>query len=194
MFRRSQWRRPKRAHAKSRTLSADSNTQFSAKLKVLRMLKVYRICKTKYAETAFDGEGACRFGGRWNSRGTRVVCVAESIALAALEMLVHLNDNEILLDYSFIAAEIPTELILPVQDFRDLPLDWSASPAPPSAQRVGDNWVRAKVSALETPSSIVLIEKNCLLNPAHRDWSKIKLSRKVEQFVFDERIRRKKEV
>ncbi|MGH9803113.1 MAG: RES family NAD+ phosphorylase, partial [Blastocatellia bacterium] len=35
------------------------------------MPAVYRICKTKYAATAFDGEGAFRFGGRWNTRGTR---------------------------------------------------------------------------------------------------------------------------
>ena len=54
------------------------------------MPAVYRICKTKYAAMAFDGEGAFRFGGRWNARGTRMVYTAGSLALAAREMLVHL--------------------------------------------------------------------------------------------------------
>ncbi len=48
----------------------------------------------------FDGEGAFRFGGRWNSRGTRILYTAGSLSLAALEMLVHLNSEEILLSYS----------------------------------------------------------------------------------------------
>ena len=56
------------------------------------MPAVYRICKTKYAATAFDGEGAFRFGGRWNTRGTRLIYTAGNLALAALEMLVHLDE------------------------------------------------------------------------------------------------------
>ena len=46
------------------------------------MPTVYRICKTKYAATAFDGEGAFRFGGRWNGRSTRMIYTAGSLALA----------------------------------------------------------------------------------------------------------------
>lgn len=45
------------------------------------------------------------------------MCVAGGLAL---ETLSHLNEDEILLDYSFIAAEIPTELVLPEQDFSRL--------------------------------------------------------------------------
>jgi len=52
------------------------------------MLTAWRIVKEKYAGTAFDGEGAMRFGGRWNSRGVRVVYASGSISLAALETLV----------------------------------------------------------------------------------------------------------
>lgn len=94
------------------------------------MPTAYRICKTKYVATAFDGEGAFRFGGRWNTRGTRLIYTAGSLALAALEMLVHLDDDELLLAYSFAAVQIPPALIMPVKDFRPLPKNWSASPAP----------------------------------------------------------------
>jgi RES domain-containing protein len=87
------------------------------------MPQVFRICKTKYAATSFDGESAFRFGGRWNTRGTRIIYTAGSLALAVLEMLVHLDDDALLLKYSFIKAQVPPELILPVEKFRRLPKD-----------------------------------------------------------------------
>jgi RES domain-containing protein len=153
------------------------------------MPTVYRICKTKYAGGAFDGEGAFRFGGRWNSRGVRVVYTAGSLALAALEMLVHLDDDELLTSYSFVAAQIPAALILPVASYRALPEGWDASPAPVELQRLGDDWAREQASAvLEVPTAIVPREKNYLLNPAHPDFARITIEA-PEQFVFDERLR-----
>lgn len=154
------------------------------------MPEVFRICKTKYAPTSFTGEGAFRFGGRWNTRGTaRIIYTAGSLALAALEMLVHLDDDSLLLKYSFIKAQVPPELILPVKKFRPLPKDWSSSPAPTTTQSIGDDWARALVSAvLEVPSAIVPLEKNYLLNPAHADYSKITLS-KPHKFALDERLK-----
>jgi RES domain-containing protein len=154
------------------------------------MPQVLRICKTKYAPTSFNGEGAFRFGGRWNTRGTaRIIYTAGSLALAALEMLVHLDDDSLLLKYSFSKAQIPPGLILPVEKFRRLPKDWNLSPAPTITQSIGDEWARALVSAvLEVPSAIVPLEKNYLLNPAHADYSKITLSR-PSKFAFDERLK-----
>ena len=154
------------------------------------MPTVYRICKTKYAATAFDGEGAFRFGGRWNRRGTRMIYTAGSLALAALEMLVHLDDDDLILAYSYIVADIPAELILPVKVFHSLPKNWSTSPAPGSLQKFGDDWVREQVSAvLEVPTAIVPREKNYLLNSTHSGFAKIKLE-KPKRFVFDERLRK----
>lgn len=154
------------------------------------MPTVYRICKTKYATTAFDGEGAFRFGGRWNRRDTRMIYAAGSLALAALEMLVHLDDDDLISAYSYIAADIPAELILPVKIFLPLPKNWSTSPTPASLQKLGDDWVREQVSAvLEVPTAIVPREKNYLLNPTHPDFAKIKLE-KPGRFVFDERSRK----
>ena len=153
------------------------------------MLSVFRICKTKFAPEAFDGEGAFRFGGRWNSRGTRIIYTAGSLALAALEMLVHTDDDSLLAEYSFVAAEVPEELILPVEDYRALPKNWGASPAPLAANRIGDDWARERASAvLEVPTSIIPREKNYLLNPAHASFSRIKLG-KLQRFAFDSRLR-----
>lgn len=156
------------------------------------MLTTYRICKTKYAATVFDGEGAYRFGGRWNSRGTRIVYTAGSLSLAALEMLVHLNDEEILFSYSFAAAEFDESLVLPIEEFQTLPKNCSASPPPLEIQRIGDEWVRSKASVvLRVPTSVLPVEFNYLINVQHSEFSKIRLS-ESQTFIFDERLYERK--
>jgi RES domain-containing protein len=155
------------------------------------VLTAYRICKTKYAATWFDGEGAYRFGGRWNSRGKRILYTAGSLSLAVLEMLVHLNNEEILLAYSYVAAEFDENLILPVEDFRHLPENWSDSPPPLQIQRIGDEWARKQASViLKVPTSILPVEFNYLINVEHPEFLKVKLG-KLQTFTFDERLYRK---
>ena len=50
----------------------------------------YRVVKEKYLDSAFDGEGARLYGGRWNSKGVPVVYTSDSLALCSLELFVHL--------------------------------------------------------------------------------------------------------
>ena len=152
-------------------------------------ITTYRICKTKYASTAFDGEGAFRFGGRWNLRGTRIIYTAGNLALAALEMLVHLDDDSMLFEYSYISAQIQSDLILKVEDFRSLPKDWSNSPAPIAVQQIGNDWAKLGISAvLEIPTSIIPLEKNYLINPLHSDFAKIVIG-KAQTFTFNDRLK-----
>lgn len=139
----------------------------------------------------FDGEGAFRFGGRWNSRGTRILYTAASLSLAALEMLVHLNDEEVLFAYSFAAVEFDESLILPVEEFRDLPKNWSASPPPLEIQKIGDEWVSSEASVvLRVPTSVLPVEFNYLINVRHPEFSEIKLG-EPQTFTFDERLSKK---
>lgn len=139
------------------------------------MRTAYRICKTKYAATWFDGEGAFRYGGRWNSPGTRLLYTAGSLSLAVLEMLVHLNDEEILLSYSYAEAKFDDKYIIAVEDFQKLPENRTASPAPPpEIQRIGDDWVRSGASAvLRVPTSLLPVEYNYLINIEHPDFRKV---------------------
>jgi len=138
----------------------------------------------------FDGEGAFRFGGRWNSRGTRVIYTAGTLSLAALEMLVHLNNEEILLSYSFAAATLDESLILPIEEFQKLPKNWNDSPPPLEIQRIGDEWSQKKASAvLKVPTSILPVEYNYLINIEHPDFSKIKFNT-PQSFTFDERLQK----
>ena len=136
----------------------------------------------------FDGDGAYRFGGRWNSRGIRILYTAGSLSLAALEMLVHLNSEEILLSYSFAVAEFDESLILPVEEFQNLPENWSVSPPPLEIQRIGDEWSETHASVvLKVPTSVLPVEFNYLINVEHPEFSKIKLG-EPRAFTFDERL------
>ncbi len=43
------------------------------------MRRVWRLVTARYAETAFSGEGARRYGGRWNPKGVPVIYTAGSL-------------------------------------------------------------------------------------------------------------------
>jgi RES domain-containing protein len=150
---------------------------------------VWRLVKTKYAGTAFDGEGARLYGGRWSSPGVRVAYGSGSVALAILEVLVHLDAARLLTSYSIVTAEVPDELVtvLPVAE---LPRSWKQSPPPVETRAIGDAWVRAATSAaLAVPSAIVETERNYLLNPAHRSFGRIRIAAPL-RFTFDPRLTR----
>ncbi len=147
----------------------------------------WRIVKSRYASTAFDGEGARLYGGRWNSPGTRMVYTSSTISLAVLEVLVHLQEANILSSYSLISAGFDDALVERL-DRSMLPDGWRSYPAPSELQRIGDEWVRRQRSAvLEVPSVIVERESNYLLNPAHPDFSSVVIG-EPEPFTFDERL------
>lgn len=152
------------------------------------MITAYRIFNAAYTATWADGDGAFRYGGRWNSPGVRLLYAAVSVALAALEVLVHLDDEEILADYSFASMRFPADSIINVADIADLPRNWQDPSALGSLQEIGDSWVRCQTSlALRVPSAVVPQEFNYMINLEHPSASRIKFG-KVEQFVFDPRF------
>jgi len=147
----------------------------------------WRFAKAKHADQAFAGEGARKFGGRWNNPGTPVVYAASGISLALLELLAHLEDASILPSYVLFRADINDSLIETL-DQAILPKDWRDSPAPASVKALGDKWFEQSRSAvLAVPSAISPPEKNYLINPAHPDFRKIKTSGPVD-YEYDPRI------
>jgi len=148
------------------------------------MKQAWRIVKEKHAATAFNGEGARLYGGRWNSAGARVVYTSGSKALAALESLVHLNPP-VIFNYVAIPVEFDDAL---VEKVASLPADWTEEPPPPSTKDIGDLWVKeARSAVLELPSVIIPSEPNYLLNPTHPDFKKIIIG-KPGLFAFDPRL------
>jgi RES domain-containing protein len=139
-------------------------------------VRAYRITKAKHAATAFDGEGARLYCGRWNSPGVRIVYASTSLSLAVLEILVHLQSDSVLPDYVSFTVEFPDSLIELV-DRKVLPADWRSFPSPPKLREIGDTWIRQNSSvALRVPSAILTSEDNVLLNPTHRDFAKLKIA------------------
>lgn len=150
-------------------------------------LSAWRIVKARHADTAFDGEGARRYGGRWNSPGTALVYTASSRALAALELLVHLPSPALL--GAFVCRRVDfKDTPVSCLDAAELPPDWRAEPVPASTQALGDAWARAgNAVVLQVPSAVVPAEANYLFNPAHPDFSKLVLG-PAEPFAFDPRL------
>jgi RES domain-containing protein len=151
------------------------------------MVGAWRLLKTRYLAGAFDGEGAREFGGRWNSPGVPVVYLAESLALAALEVLVHLQDAGPLPAYSAIPVHFDARLMHTLSA-QDLPADWRTSPPPAVLRAIGDAWVRSgKSVVLAVPSAVVESERIFLLNPAHRAFRKVRIG-PAQPFAMDARL------
>ena len=150
------------------------------------MPTAWRIVKEKHAAAAFSGDGAAKFGGRWNSRGVPVVYTSGTKSLAALEILVHLNPP---MFFRYVAFRLEfAESLVETLAVKNLPTDWRDEPPPPSTQAMGDAWARsARTAVLALPSAIISGEPNYLLNSAHPDFRRITIG-KPEQFTFDSRL------
>lgn len=155
------------------------------------MLTAFRIFKTKHAETWFDGEGSRQFGGRWNSAGTKLLYTSASLSLAVLEVLVHLDEDELISAYSYATVKFEESLLIAVEDLGKLHRAWLDSPVAPEGQQKGDDWVESNRSlVLSVPTAIVPDERNYLINIEHPDFHKLKIG-KPQHFFLDKRLVKK---
>ena len=153
------------------------------------MGSAWRIVRARRAATAFTGEGARLYGGRWSSPGVRVVYISEHQSTAALETLVHALPAGVEQRYKAFQLEWPDELAEKLAA-RKLPADWRASPASSATMQIGDTWAREGRSAvLAVPSAITPADTNFLLNPEHRDFAQIRVGPALD-FEFDPRLLR----
>jgi RES domain-containing protein len=151
-------------------------------------LSLWRISKRKYADTAFSGEGARRVGGRWNSRGQGMVYTSETLSLAALEVFVHMEVEDVATMLTYIRVDVPTEVAIEYLEVAELPPDWRNIPAPAVLATIGDNWFRSGLTAiLAVPSVVIPIEYNYLINPSHPDFVKLRVD-SPEAFELDPRL------
>jgi RES domain-containing protein len=151
------------------------------------IVTAWRIVKRKHVKNAFSGDGARLFGGRWNNPGVPLIYTASSQSLAALEILVHLEAPELLERYVMLGVGIEESLIADVDESR-LPKNWKTRPAPPATRDIGDEWAASRASAVfRVPSVVVPLERNLLLNPLHRDFSRLKIA-DSSAFRFDSRL------
>jgi len=137
------------------------------------MPRAWRIIKRKFVDHAFDGEGSWLYGSRWTSPGHLVVFAAETLSLAVLEVLVHLQSAVPLADYVTFTVEYSERL---VEDLGPaiLPINWRDYPALTAVRQLGDAWVRRGSSGLlRVPSAIIPHEHNVVINRAHSHFAQL---------------------
>lgn len=152
-------------------------------------LSCFRVVKEEFAADPFSGDGAYEFGGRWNSPGSRVVYASESLALACLEILVHLDKASILRSYVFIEARFKEEMVIDVEDLSPLPSDWHNAQGSIELQSIGDEWIASgNTPVLRVPSVVIPRSFNFLINPGHEKFSKVDYL-DPEAIGFDPRLK-----
>jgi RES domain-containing protein len=150
------------------------------------MLSVWRLTTARFGKSAFSGEGARLYGGRWNRKGVLLVYTAGSQSLAMLEMLV--QDEPLRARYVIIEARIPKGVMIDRIKIEDLPPDWREAAAREKLRAIGTEWARKRSAAvLAVPSAVIPAELNYLLNPLHSDFRRIKIAR-PQKFETDLRL------
>jgi RES domain-containing protein len=150
------------------------------------IIRAWRLLKAKFADEAFSGEGAFKYGGRWNSVGIRVVYTAQSIALATLEILAGGAAIDLLDDFVKIPVDFDESSIL---SHRPLPDGWNRYPPGRKTKDIGDTWVREmKTVVLKVPSAVIQEEFIYIINPLHPHAANNLKIGKAEPFFADRRV------
>jgi RES domain-containing protein len=153
------------------------------------LIRVWRLCQARHQASAFSGEGARLFGGRWHFKGQAAVYTASTQSLAALEILAHVDTDLVPNNFVVFAVDIPDQDIAISHVFDSvLPLDWREAYPPLGCQLVGSDWIKqANTAVLMVPSAIIPQENNVILNPAHPDFLKLTIHLPTV-FNFDHRL------
>jgi RES domain-containing protein len=146
-------------------------------------MELFRITRSEF-QTDLSGEGAFRYGGRWNTPGNRMIYTSSRRSLAMLEILVHWQQpipppNFVVVVFFVPDSLIGNNLLYPIQDWRE-DHQWS--------RHEGDEWLTSRRSLMmRVPSVVVPAESNYLINPLHPDAHQVKII-DVEPFTFDTRL------
>ncbi len=150
---------------------------------------VYRFTHTKYNDD-ISGTGAKLYGGRWNEPGIAALYASSSISLSLLEVLVNSNTLEELKSLALMKLEIPKSIDSSIQKLTSLKKAWYKDFD--YTRWIGSQFLHAGNDLLlECPSAVINEEMNYLINPAHKEFNKLKLV-SAGSFMFDERLFKKK--
>lgn len=140
-------------------------------------MRVWRIARSAHAGSIADmvsGEGAARYGGRWNPRGMPAVYCSENSSLAALEILANLVRPSTFPSYRILDLDVPDGSITVVPALAG------------DSRQAGAELLRTRL-AIMAPSAVNPLESNVVINPAHPDFAKV-LPGTLRPFVFDRRL------
>jgi RES domain-containing protein len=147
---------------------------------------IYRIARLEFCDAS--GEGAKRFGGRWNLPGTPALYGSISIAVALLERLTidpELFSSDRYVLYGVMEFDCPDESIYQTPVSK-LPKAWDAIPPQLESQQFGTQLLRDGKLCFTVPSVVDKTSLNAVLNPASMDFKKVGI--KSYQLTLDKRI------
>lgn len=142
-------------------------------------MKVWRI--SNFAD--LSGRGGLLAAGRWNFRGTAIVYCADHPATALLEMIVHVDPENLPSTYQLLEIEVPEAARIAAPA---LPENWKTDLE--ATRRIGSDFVeRGEDAVMTVPCAVVARAVNYLLNPAllGRDGVAVTLA---ERHAIDERL------
>ncbi|WP_417553149.1 RES family NAD+ phosphorylase [Marinomonas fungiae] len=150
-------------------------------------MKLFRLCRMEFSDTAFDGYGARTYGGRWNPKGTSCVYLGESKSVCLLETVVHLHDASALDQFAMLSIDVPNDLILQFPE-EELPNNWQAYPAPQELADIGAEWLESHASLVLLVPSVISGDYCALLNPNHPRCKEFTSVAQREAFRIDQRL------
>jgi len=153
-------------------------------------MRLWRVVLPRRAGDALSGEGARRYGGRWNRPGKAAVYTSSTASLALLEWLAHVDPSDAPPELVAIAYELPDDEPVTRLGIADLPADWRTYPVPENLRRMGADWLDAgETVGLAVPSVVLPLadEQNVMLNPGHAGMTRLSEEYR-ERVVVDPRL------
>ncbi len=148
---------------------------------------VYRLSKGAYVDD-LSGKGAAIAGGRWNSKGRKILYTSESRALCLAEIAVHTPLGIIPEDYYLCSIFIPDDIVFHTVKPEKLPKNWREFPSIQATKEIGNGFlINNSFLVLKVPSAVVQGDWNYLVNPDHQRFSEVRIIKK-EKFEFDSRM------
>jgi RES domain-containing protein len=155
----------------------------------------WRIEYAQHLDDTLNGEGARRYGGRWNEKGTAVIYLSSHLSLAALEKFVHAVPEGRDITLHAVAVEIASEFMDLAHRPTPLPNAWRSPEPRLETMQWGTQWARSKQSLVAAvPSALLPLicfeqsrEFNLMLNPEHADIKQVRTLERA-RFSFDPRM------
>jgi RES domain-containing protein len=151
-------------------------------------MHVHRIVKSVARTRDLSGLGAFLEGGRWNSEGVHALYTSENPSLALLELLVHLDPEEIPPGMYLMEISLSRSARILQMSDADLPDDWR-EPDNLYLRSLGDRHLReGRYLGLKVPSAVMPSQCNIVLNPQHASFGKCVRMEKVSLLELERRL------
>jgi RES domain-containing protein len=127
----------------------------------------WRLDRKEFGPTWNSGEGAFRFGGRWNSRGNRIVYAALDPSTCILEVAVHKTFRALdIVPHILTSFRIESAADVHIVDADDVPnANWLRPGIPSAGQQAFGDLLTAKHPFVLIPSAVSTRSWNVIFDP-----------------------------